>query len=110
MGSEETLKLEPLYHFTKPVGLSLRIEMDINTEIARQRQLQAAGKFKYTCETCPMPLMNLAILTEEVGEVAHELNEGDGTEYDHNKLRKELIQVAAVTIAWIKNLDAIKHK
>jgi NTP pyrophosphatase (non-canonical NTP hydrolase) len=108
MGSEETLS--PIK--TEPDSLRLvthQIERDITNELQRQKQLQAEGKFKYTCETSPLPLMNLAILTEEVGEVAHELNEGDGTEYDHDRLRKELIQVAAVTIAWIRALDKVKQ-
>lgn len=43
----------------------------------------------------------LAILTEEIGEVAHELTyDSDGS------LRDELIQVAAVAAAWAQ---ALKH-
>lgn len=42
------------------------------------------------------------IITEEVGEVAKEFNEArhEGREVDAQRLRKELIQVAAMTAAW----------
>jgi hypothetical protein len=51
----------------------------------------------------------LPILVEEVGEVAHELT------YDANfdclKLRVELVQVAAMAVAWIVAIDdAIDHE
>lgn len=43
----------------------------------------------------------LAVLVEEVGEVAKEMQEG------HNRLRmiEELVQVAAVACRWIEQLD-----
>ncbi len=50
----------------------------------------------------------LAVLAEEFGEVAKELNEirvgspGSGI----NRLRAELVQVAAVAVAWIEGIDA----
>ena len=46
-------------------------------------------------------LLRSAILTEEVGEVARAVL--DGTPY---LLRAELVQVAAVAVAWIEYLDA----
>jgi hypothetical protein len=48
----------------------------------------------------------LAILVEEVGEVARELCDAraDGREPGTN-LRVELVQVAAVALAWIEGLD-----
>lgn len=46
----------------------------------------------------------LSILVEEVGEAAHELT------YDSNgDLRKELIDVATVAIAWIAAIDGISN-
>ena len=52
----------------------------------------------------------LAILMEEVGEVAHALTYGQGGpgvgRYDKDKLEKELIQVAAVAATWIEQLNA----
>jgi NTP pyrophosphatase (non-canonical NTP hydrolase) len=45
----------------------------------------------------------LAILTEELGEVAHELTyDQSGNPRD---LRKELVQVAAMACAWIAAID-----
>jgi NTP pyrophosphatase (non-canonical NTP hydrolase) len=51
----------------------------------------------------------LAILTEEVGEVAHEMNELmlgniERSEYK-DKIEKELIQVAAMAATWIEALN-----
>lgn len=45
----------------------------------------------------------LAILVEEVGEVAHELTyDQDG---DRDKLVKELIQVAAMAASWVEFIE-----
>lgn len=46
------------------------------------------------------PMKWLAILTEEVGEVAKAIIEGN-----HGDYRKELVQVAAVAVASIESLD-----
>lgn len=46
------------------------------------------------------PLLKLAILTEEVGEVAKALLDGEPLE----NLRAELVQVAAVAVAWLESL------
>mgnify|MGYP001616241009 CR=1 FL=1 len=43
--------------------------------------------------------MWLAILVEEVGEVANDINERS------KKLREELIQVAAVACCWVEAID-----
>lgn len=79
----------------------------IGDERYRQETLKAAGRFLYTCADDEMnDLERLAVLTEEVGEVGHELNEGIGPGRAVNKrqLLKELIQVAAVATAWIERL------
>ncbi len=49
----------------------------------------------------------LAILTEEVGEVARELNDAaiDGRPADRDKLVKELIQAGAMCAAWVEHLE-----
>jgi NTP pyrophosphatase (non-canonical NTP hydrolase) len=53
--------------------------------------------------TCASPLMDehekLTVMTEEVGEVARALLDGD----EPNK-RDELVQVAAVAVAWLESL------
>ena len=41
----------------------------------------------------------LAILVEEVGEVANDINERS------KELREELIQVAAVAVSWVESID-----
>lgn len=53
------------------------------------------------------PAEKLTVLGEELGEVGHEINEGIGTgrAVDLLKLRKELVQVAAVAVAWVESLD-----
>ena len=48
----------------------------------------------------------LAILTEEVGEVARATL---GNE-DAGNLRQELIQVAAVAVAWVEWMDRREHR
>jgi hypothetical protein len=52
----------------------------------------------------------LAILMEEVGEVAHELTYDQGGpgvgHYDKDRLEKELIQVAAMAASWIEQLNS----
>lgn len=45
----------------------------------------------------------LAILLEEVGEVAHELTYDQRN--DRDKLVKELIQVAAMAASWVEYLE-----
>lgn len=42
----------------------------------------------------------LSVLMEEVGEVAREINEGPNLD----RLKKELIQVAAVAVAWAESI------
>lgn len=61
-----------------------------------------------TCAGQMSHTKKLAVLLEEVGEVAHELTEamnaGDIEAPDADKLRTELVQVAAVAVAWIESL------
>lgn len=48
----------------------------------------------------------LPILVEEIGEVGHELTYDAGPDADTwMRLRKELVQVAAMAIAWIDAID-----
>lgn len=57
----------------------------------------------------------LAILVEEVGEVAKEVNEYYSEEYTHERLqrlknyRTELVQVAAVAVHMIEKVDEQTH-
>ena len=47
----------------------------------------------------------LPILTEEIGEVAHELTYDAGSDGMRMRMRKELIQVAAMACAWVDSID-----
>lgn len=51
------------------------------------------------------PGMFLAILTEEVGEVAKEVADGRVQPFDADAYREELVQVAAVAVAAIEAHD-----
>lgn len=76
---------------------------DVAGERARQLKLKTQGRFKYT----PSEVADfeaLAMLSEEVGEVARNCLRRGGFVIDGNPsnaaLYKELIQVAAVALAW----------
>ena len=90
-----------------PDGPAGEIVEEIYRERGRQNELKRAGKFAYTCADKEMlQPERLAVLAEEFGEVAHEVNEGiGGRKVDIAKLRKELIQVGAVCVAWVEALD-----
>jgi NTP pyrophosphatase (non-canonical NTP hydrolase) len=89
-----------------------RVLRDVGSERLRQDVLKAQGRFEHTPAD---PEVNhyerLAMLAEEVGEVAKEtLGQAEGklahdNDVDRASLRKELIQVAAVAVAWIEALD-----
>lgn len=69
---------------------------DVFTE--RERQVRLHGDHT-PADPGMDPCMKLAILMEEVGEVARELCDGPT-----RNLRVELIQVAAVAVAWAESL------
>lgn len=81
----------------------------VSAERDRQEGFVASGRF---AATCAAPAMfdgeRLAVLIEEVGEVARCILEKVELANDkHGKdLRAELIQVAAVAVAWVEGLDA----
>lgn len=79
----------------------------ISNERHRQEQLKAAGKFLNTpADSVMTPSETLAVLGEEFGEVAREVAESvAGHPLDADKLRAELVQVAAVCAAWVERLD-----
>lgn len=52
-------------------------------------------------QTLPLPAW-LAILAEEFGEVAKEVNNYHG---DYSRIREELSHVAAVAVQWIEAID-----
>jgi|GEM_PF-2507250 len=82
---------------------------DVSAERERQEHLKAMGKFPHTpadpgALTAPE---SLAVLAEEFGEVAMLVADAvTGRPLDPGNLREELIQVAAVCVAWVEGLDA----
>jgi len=82
---------------------------EVARERERQEQLRADGKFAATCATTDKYEMTdpecLAVLAEEFGEVARAVCEGmPGNIENTASLRAELIQVAAVAVAWAERL------
>lgn len=107
--------------------------IDIAVERARQEKLREAGKFRASCATVGLNEMTdpdkLAVLGEELGEalehvftaidlskvfgrVARAVTEGiaGNVEYGRTELRKELVEVAAVAVAWIESIDQKKQE
>jgi hypothetical protein len=76
-------------------------------ERIRQEELCQSGKFAFTCvDEGISHFERLSVLAEEFGEAAHEVNESiGGRKLDLEKLRSELVQVAAVTVAWLEYLE-----
>lgn len=81
-------------------------------ERGRQEALKAEGKFLYTCADSHMlSSEKYLVLAEEVGEVAravlnlHDFSRDYGA--DLGKVREELIQVAAVSVAWLEFIEGI---
>lgn len=77
----------------------------INNELALERARQDNKWGEQNCHDFEW----VSILTEEVGEAAAEANEANFTSGknrgDFTKLRAELVQVAAVSVAWIEAID-----
>src|SRR3954467_6076485 len=83
----------------------------VRMERQRQGQLEAAGKIPFNCADPNVGnLLKLAVLGEEFGEVCKEVYEaaaffGQPPADVTAKLRTELVQVAAVAVAWIEGLS-----
>lgn len=73
----------------------------IYTDIASERDRQEAKFPGRTCAHEIDNLLKLAILHEESGEVARALLDHESVK----QLRAELIQVAAVCVAWVESID-----
>lgn len=74
---------------------------EVLQERMRQEDLYASGELEWIASRpdCPDGL-RLAALVEEVGEVARAF-------HDAGDVRTELVQVAAVAVAWIEGLDQL---
>jgi hypothetical protein len=99
-----------------------RILNDIADERKRQEKLKSDGKFLWTCASLNVPHnAKLAVLAEEFGETAKEIVDyGISIDkymaeklsfplhrrlYFLKRIREELIQVAAVCVAWCEAID-----
>lgn len=87
-------------------GVVLDAALEACHEVDRQDELARAGKFGGTHILPGGPDdARLRVLVEEIGEVAEELNEIDFEASDRGRVRDELVQTAAVAIAWIAAID-----
>lgn len=77
---------------------------DILSERYRQDDLKRAGKIMATCADPIDEAVKLAALTEEVGEVARAVMARGGWSGEADNLREELVQVAAICVAWLETL------
>lgn len=90
-----------------PDGPAGEVVEAIYKERRRQDDLKREGRFAYTCADPELTHgQKLAVLIEEVGEVARAISEDADVAHDKHgvELRKELIQVAAVAAAWAESL------
>lgn len=90
-----------------------RAMYDILTERVKQDLLKAEGRFPFTCADTSFQVedatlsvndwLRLPILVEEIGEVSramlHQAHD------PKQSLRQELVQVAAIALAWIEGYD-----
>lgn len=94
------------------------ILVEVFRERVRQEQAHLDGKHPIRIAAAGTDNgFRCSVLMEEVGEVAHEVNEiagvikrnpmnaGECVEYRRERLKKELIQVAAVAVAWVRGLE-----
>lgn len=82
---------------------------EVEQEIHRQRKLKADGRFTYTIDDPVSNMLKNTVLGEEVGEVAREVLALEGIVQevgDLGKLRKELLQVAALATSWANSISA----
>lgn len=80
------------------------VQNRIEKERKRQAELKAAGKFPWTCDDAMVSAeAKLAVLAEEFGEVARAV-----CERDERNLAEELIQVAAVCVAWLEGMREVR--
>lgn len=85
--------------------MSYKIFNEVMGERIIQEELCRMGKIPWTCAGNSSNPEKLVVLAEEFGEVSKEVCEQLNGKYDPFNLRAELIQVAAVCVAWIEALD-----
>lgn len=77
------------------------VTWQIQKELQRQIKLQQEGRFPYVAYDLDCPdVTRLAMLTEEVGEVARAMQE-----VDFENLKDELVQIASIAVSWAARLE-----
>jgi hypothetical protein len=77
---------------------------EILKERDRQDLLKMQGKFATTCADDIPNELRLVVLAEEFGEVAREVCDLPRDPSAQGRLREELVQTAAVCLAWLEGL------
>lgn len=77
-------------------------------ERERQRELFRASKISFDVANAIVdPARKFRVLAEEVGEVAHAIDQIENHGMAAGNLHLELVQVAAVAVAWLESLETI---
>jgi len=83
----------------------------VERETKRQVTLKNQGRFRYTCADAELSdAEKLTILVEEVGEAARQVLGQPyrplvmNDEGSREELKKEVIQIAAIAVNWIRSL------
>lgn len=105
--------LRNIYGFTAGWLMQLgeqRPQNVISIERDRQDELFVTGKLSFNCASRTAgPPRKLRVLMEEIGEVAEAIdlleNANGATRTSTRHLRSELVQVAAVAVAWLESLE-----
>ena len=110
--------LRRIYGFTTGWLMSLGVKTPvtpITAERDRQEELFRTGKINYTSASLTVaPLQKFRTIAEEIGEVAEaidklEIARHSSTKRERTKhLVEELVQVAAVAVAWLEALEVAK--
>lgn len=78
----------------------------VSQERERQRQLFRARRISFDVANAIIdPGRKFRVLAEEVGEVAHALDQIENHGMARGNLHLELIQVAAVAVAWLESFE-----
>lgn len=91
--------------WVSPAVLSNRVVEQIWRERERQRALFRQRKIAFdVASPIPDARRKFRVLAEEVGEVAHAIDQIENHGLARGNLHAELIQVAAVCVAWLESL------
>lgn len=81
-------------------------EPQVKRERERQRQLFRDRKISFDVASLIIdPRRKFRALAEEVGEVAHAIDQIENHDMAAGNLHMELIQVAAVAVAWLESME-----